>query len=121
MYKHFKWIPTLILGFFTCNIYTLYAWFRMSREQNDMAEKLGEKRIMCFLGAFLLGFVTFGIFTVFWMYKYSKQQAIVAADKNVDLTPTQNPILLWLLTAVPIYSFYVVCTNHNRLAAAFEA
>lgn len=121
MYKHFRWIPTLILGFVTCNVYTLYTWFKLSREQNDMAEKLGEKRIVGFLGAFVLGFVTLGIFPIVWMYMYSKQQAIIAADKNVDLTPTQKPVLLWLLTAVPVYSFYVLCTNHNRLAKAFEA
>lgn len=121
MYKHFKWIPAAILSVVTCGLYALYLWFKMAKQQNDMAEKLGEKRIMGFIGAFLLGCITFGIYLIVWMFLFAKQQTVVAQDKGVTLTPVQHPVVLWLLTAVPIYSYYVLCTNHNRIADAFEA
>jgi len=121
MYKHFKWIPTMILSVVTCGLYALYFWFKMAKQQNDMAEKLGEKRIMGFIGAFLLGYLTLGIYPIVWMYLFAKQQTVVAHEKGVSLTPVHNPVVLWLLTIVPCYSYYVLCTNHKRIANAFEA
>ncbi len=121
MYKRFNWIPAVILSVVTCSLYTLILWFKLSGEQNDMAEKLGERRIPSFIVAFLLGGITLGIYPMVWMFRYAKQQTIVAQAKCVELTPVQAPVVLWLLTFVPVYSFYVICENHNRLVGAFEA
>ena len=121
MYKRFKWIPALILNVVTCGIYSMFMWFKLAKEQNDMAEKVGEKKIKGFIVAFLLGCITFGIYPMVWMFLYAKQQAAVAEAKGVELTPVKIPVVLWLLTFVPVYSFYVICENHNRLADDFEA
>ena len=40
MYKRFNWIVTMILSVVTCGLYSMYVWYKMSKEQNDMAEKI---------------------------------------------------------------------------------
>jgi hypothetical protein len=50
-----------------------------------------------------------------------KQQAAVAEAKGVALAPTSSPIVLTILVFVPIYSFYVICDNCNKLVDAYEA
>ena len=121
MYKRFNWIVTMILSVVTCGLYSMYVWYKMSKEQNDMAEKLGLDRNRGFIGAILLGCITLGIYPVVWMFLYAKQQVAVAQARNVSLTPVQIPVVLWLLGFVPGYSYYVLCANHNRLVDAFEA
>lgn len=119
--KKFNWIKALLLNVVTLGIYSLFMWFKMAKQQNEMAEQLGEKKIMGFVGAFLLGMVTCGIFTIVWYFLFMKQQAAVAAAKGAALTPTASPIVLTILVFIPIYSFYVICNNCNTLVDAFEA
>lgn len=121
MFKRFNWIVVWLVGAVTCTIYTLYAWFTMGKNQNKMAEQVGVATTMNFIVAFLLGCVTLGIVPLVWMYKFCKQQVALAEAKGVELAPTKSPIVLWLLLFVPIYSFYMLCSNYNKLAEAYEA
>ncbi len=119
--KRFNWITTLLLNVVTLGIYGLYMWYKMAKQQNEMAEQVGEKTIMSFIAAFLLGFVTCGIFVIVWYFLFMKQQAALADAKGAALAPTANPIVLTILVFIPIYSFYVLCDNHNKLVDAYEA
>lgn len=118
--KRFNWIFTWLIGIVTLGIYQIYAWYTMTKQQNEMAEKLGEKKIMNAIVALLLGCVTCGIFTLVWLYKFMKQQTVLAEAKGVTLTPTSTPIVLFLLWLVPIFNIYMLCTNHNALCEAYE-
>lgn len=119
--KKFNWLVVWLVGAITLSIYTLYAWYKMAKQQNEMAAQVGEKQIMGFVGAFLLGCITCGIVPLVWMFNFMKQQVALADAKGVQLAPTANPIVLWILLFVPIYSFYVLCDNHNKLVDAYEA
>ena len=119
--KKFNWIKALLLNIVTLGIYSIYMWYKMGKQQNEMAEQLGEKQIMGFVAAFLLGMITCGIFTIVWFFLFMKQQAALAEAKGVALAPTASPIVLTILIFVPIYSFYVICDNNNKLVDAFEA
>lgn len=119
--KKFNWITALLLNIVTFGIYSIYMWYKLGKQQNEMAEQIGEKKIMGFIGAFLLGCVTCGIFLIVWYFLYMKQAQALAEAKGVALAPTSNPIVLTILIFVPIYSFYVICDNGNKLVDAYEA
>lgn len=119
--KQFSWVKTLILNIVTFGLYGLYAWYVMSKNNNELAEKYGEKKIMNFIVAMLLGCVTCGIFLLIWYFQFHKQQVAIAKASGAAVTPTESPIVLLIITFVPIYSFYVLCTNYNNGVAAAEA
>ena len=114
-YKKFEFVTALLLNVVTCGIYSLYMWYSMAKDANAEAERYGCKKIMDFLPAFLLGMVTCGIFTLVWMYQYSNQMVEIAQKKGLKVAPSDSPIVLLICTFVPIYSFYVLCDNHNRV------
>ncbi len=120
MYKRFRWILVILLNFVTCGIYGLIAWNKIASQQNHMAQRIGDRKIMGFFPAFLLGVVTLGIVSLIWMYKFSAQARNVAQAKGIVLFPTNNAVVLWLLTYVPVFSYYLVCANHNKLIDVFE-
>ena len=119
--KRFNWITSLLLSVVTLGIYQLFFWYKLTKQQNEMAEKIGEKKIMNFIGVFFLSFVTCGIFPLVWYFLFMKQQVALATAKGVALAPTASPFVLWLIIFVPIYSFYAICDNHNKLVDAYEA
>ena len=116
--KKFNWIALWLLPNVTFGIYGLYANHVMTKNLNAMAETCGKKKIMGYIPAWLLGFVTFGIFPIYWFYTFFNLQVELAKEKNVELKPVDNPWLLLLISCVPIYSFYVICDNHNKLVDA---
>ena len=120
MFKRMNWLVMWLVGAVTLNIYAIYAWYTMGKQQNRMAAQLGERPLMNYIAVFFLGFVTCGIVPLVWLYQFMKQQIVLAQAKGVELTPCKNPIALWLLMIVPIYSLYVVCANHNKLCGAYE-
>ena len=118
--KRFEFIVTFIISYVTCGIYTLYMWYQMAKANNEIARQNGKETIMDFIPAYLIGCVTCGIFLIYWYYKFFNQQVELQKLYGVKSEPTDNPILLILLTFVPVYSYYVICDNYNRTADAFE-
>ncbi len=112
--KQFGWVKTLILSVVTCGIYSWYFWIKSTSDKNKVAEKYEVPTIKSFIVAFLLGCVTLGIYQIVWMFKYFKQTILIAEKKNVDL-PIKNAFLAFILSFVPVYSWYLVCTMHNRI------
>ncbi len=121
--KKFNWVKCLLLPFVTCGIYNLYMWVKMTKNSNTIAEACGEKKIMGFIPALLLGCITCGIFLIVWFIKFQAQQIAIAKANGTATKPAQNAFVLFLLTLVPIYSYIVLCDNHNRNvdAATFAA
>ena len=117
-YKQFNWVAFWLLGVVTCGIYPLYVWYKMTQTNNEIAAKYGEKPIMNFLLSLLLGCVTCGIYSIIWIYKFMDLQVKIAEKSGVSVAPSNSPIVLLLLSFVPIYSFYVLCDNYNRTVAA---
>ena len=111
--KKFNWIATLIIGYVTCGIYALYAFFTMAGNSNKMAEKSGVQQINSFIVAILLSMVTCGIYSIFWVYKFFKQQVEIAKANGVTVQPVEEPIILLLLYCVPVYNFYILEGKNN--------
>ncbi len=118
--KRFEFIVTFLISYFLCGIYGLYAWYHMAKNDNEIARQNGKAVIMDFIPAYLLGCVTCGIYFIYWYYKYFEQQVELQKLYGVKSDPTDNPVLLMLLMFVPVYSYYVLCDNYNRLADAYE-
>lgn len=116
--KKINWILWLVLNYVTCGIYALYVYYVMTDNNNKIANERGVKTIMGFIPAFLLGIVTCGIFLIVWQYMFVKQQSEIANASGVTLTPTDSPVLLFLLAFVPFYGIYVYAENHNRVVDA---
>lgn len=120
MFKRINWLVMWLVGVVTFGIYQIIAWYQMTKQQNEMAERIGEKKVLNYIVVFLLGLVTCGIVPLIWSLMFCKQQKMLAEAKGIDLFPTSNAFLLWLLTFVPIFKFYVLCTNHNKLCDVYE-
>ena len=112
--KKFDFIPTLILSIVTCGIYALYVWYTMSENSNKIAEKCNVKKTSNFIWAVVIGMFTFGIFTLYWIYTYYVQQVAIAKANGVTVQPVTEPILLLILTCVPIFNYYILCDIHNK-------
>lgn len=117
-YKQFNWLTAFLLSIVTCGIYQIYLWYSISAANNAEAERLGCKKIMGFIPAFLIGMITCGIFLIVWYYLFMNQQVELAQKKGVAVSPVDNAILLTILMFIPIYSYYVLCENYNKVIAA---
>lgn len=114
MKKRFDFVVTFILNYVTCGIYALYMWYTMTENNNRIARKYGIPEIRNFIIAMLLGVITCGIYEIYWMYKFMEQQVAINRASGVESKPTDSPVVLLLLMFVPVYSYYVLCDNHNR-------
>ena len=119
--KKFNWITAIIFNALTFGIYSMYMWYVMTKNNNAMAEKYGEKKITGFIVAVLLGFITFGIYQLIWYYKFHAQQIAIAQAAGTKTAPCESAFLLFIITFVPFYSFYVMCDNYNKCVDASEA
>ena len=119
--KKFNWITAIIFNVLTFGIYSMYMWYVMTKNNNAMAEKYGVKKITGFIVAVLLGFITFGIYQLIWYYKFHAQQIAIAQAAGTKTAPCESAFLLFIITFVPIYSFYVMCDNYNKCVDASEA
>ena len=113
--KKFNWLTAFVLNVVTCGIYSLYMWYIISENNNKIAEASGVQTIMKFIPAFLLGCVTCGIFLIVWMYQFQKQQVEIAKANGTITEPVDSPVILMIILFVPIYSYYVMCENYNRV------
>ena len=70
MYTRINWITWWLLNIVTCGIYGIYIWYKMTKDLNDMAEKVDEKPVMGYILQLLLGCVTCGIYSIVWMFQF---------------------------------------------------
>ncbi len=111
--KKINWITALILNIVTCGIYSLYMFYVISKNNNELAEKNDVKPITSFIVAFLLGMVTCSIYLIYWYYKLMEQQVAINKASGANIAISDNPIVLTVCMFVPILSFYVLCENYN--------
>lgn len=120
MYKRISGVKWFILNIVTCGIYTLIMWIRMTRTHNRMADTVNQKRIMRFIPQLLLGCITFGIVSIVWIFKFFGQMSRLNAEKNAGIVP-RNAFLMFLMSCIPVYSFFWLANAHNKLVAAYTA
>ncbi len=114
--KQYSWIKALILNVVTCGIYSFIMWIKMTSARNKVAEKYGVKRIKGFIPAMLLGIITCGIYEIVWMFKFAKLTVETAKAKGISIPAGNNTFVHFILMSIiPVYSFYVLCTAHNRI------
>ena len=119
MYKKVSGIKFWLLGYITFGIYPLVVWARMSKQQNKMAEAVGEKKIMGFVAAWFLGLITCSIVSIVWMFKFFGQMSKLNNAKEVGIVPG-NAFVMFLMSCIPFYSFFWLAGAHNKLIAAYE-
>ena len=120
MFKRMNWLVMWLVGAVTLGVYRIVGWCIMTKNQNRMAQMMGEKKVMGYIGVLLLSLVTCGIFLLVWSFLFVKQQQILADAKGIELRPTSNAFLLWLLCYVPVLKFLFVCQNYNKLCEVYE-
>ena len=99
-------IVVILLGLFTCGIYSIY-WFYVNAEALNK-EVEDDEPLMNYILAVLLGMVTCGIFMLYWLYKF-----YLKVDKY---TGENNAILNFLLgiIATPIVGMAIAQNSINK-------
>ena len=119
MLKRLSGAKFWLLGWITFGIYRIVAWCRMTNNLNAMAYQLGETPIRGYFGAMLLGCVTFGIYPLVWFFKFFGLATRLSEKTNAGITPC-GTFGKFLMTWIPIYSFFWVAKMNNRLIDAYE-
>ena len=112
--KKFNWLAVWLIGAITGSIYYLYALHVMTKNQNEIAKRYNVKTIMGFIPAFLLGCVTCGIYVIIWFYQFAVQQSSILKAMGASSDPATPLGLFLTYYFIPIYSYYVLCENHNK-------
>ena len=118
MRKRYEFVTTLILSLVTCGIYALIMWADMANNLNEL-DTSGEKDLAnAWLAMLILTPITCGIYGIIWQIRFFTKLINVQKAKGVNPSPTDQPILLWLICCyIPIYSFYAICDNYNKAIA----
>ena len=112
--KKFNFLPTLLLSMVTAGIYSLYMWYVMNKNNNEVARQNGVPEIRKFIPAMLLGWVTCSIYLIYWYYKFQEQQVKILQAQGRPVCISSSPIVLLIIMFVPFLSYYVLCTNYNE-------
>lgn len=119
MYKRVSGVKFWLLGCVTCGIYPIIIWRRMTKNLNKMARKTDEKTIRGYIGAMLLGCVTFGIYPIVWIFKFFALASRLNEKASAGVAPS-NTFVMFLMSCIPIYSFFWMANMNNKLAEAYE-
>ncbi len=120
MYREFSFITVLIFSFMTCGIYGIYFMYCIAEDRNKMSDETGDVKGMSYLLAYIISVFTCGIFMYVWYYKYWNQTVLLAQHKGIKVTPSESPVVLVLLSLIPIYNCYMLCDSSNMLADAYR-
>lgn len=94
-------LPVILLGVFTCGIYSIY-WFYVTAQELDKECSDKSEPLMNYVLAFLLGIVTCGIFLIYWEYKFfQKADKVLKTDNwvlNLVLSILFSPIVGMIIT-----------------------
>ncbi len=113
--KRFEWVITFILSYVAGSMYMSYVLSVMAQNINAEDTTSGKSDLMnAWVAVLLLTPITCGIFGIVWYIKFFTKLVAVAEAKGVQIAPTNNPVLLWLIMCVPVYSFYVLCEAYNK-------
>lgn len=119
MYKRVSGAKFWLFGYITFGIYPLVIWCRITKNMNAMARKVGEKTIRGYIGAILLGCITFGIYPLVWLFKFFGLATRLNARVPAGVGPTST-FVKFLMSCIPIYSFFWMAGMNNKLADAYE-
>ena len=115
--KRVSGVKFWLLGAFTFGIYSIVVWCRMAKNLNTIAEQTGETTICGYFPALLLGCVTCGVVPIVWLFKFFGLASRLNAKLSAGVAPT-NPFLMFLMSCIPVYSFFWLATIHNELLDA---
>lgn len=112
--KKFNVITAIILSAITCGIYSLYLWYVVITNNNQIAANNNIPQISGFIKFILLSTVTCGIYGIYWYFKFWQQEGAILQAYGKPHVITGEPIVNLLLMFVPILSWYVLCESYNR-------
>lgn len=100
-------LTVVLLGLFTCGIYSLY-WFYTTAE--DLNVEDDEEPLMNYILAILLGIVTCGIYLIYWDYKFYQKVDKVTGENNAIVN------FLLVLFLIPIVGMAIAQNSINSHA-----
>lgn len=100
-------VTVVLLGIFTCGIYSIYWWYVTSNDLNKVEDS--EDSLMNYILALLLGLVTCGIYTIFWYYKFFKKLDAACSEENAVLN------LVLCIFTTPIVAMAICQSSINKL------
>ena len=119
MYRRVSGIKFWLLSYCTFGIYPIIIWRRMGKNLNKMARAVGDDPIGGYIGALLLGFVTFGIYPFIWLIRFFCLAARLN-EKAGNVVSPSNGFLMFLMSCIPVYSFFWMAKMNNNLVAAYK-
>ena len=119
MYSRISGAKFWLLGIVTFGIYPIVVWCKMVRNLNAMGSKVGERAIRGYIAAILLGCVTCGIYPIVWLFKFFGLASRLNARANAGVSPA-GTFPMFLMSIIPIYSFFWMANMNNKLANAYE-
>ena len=119
MYKRVSGLTFWLLNIVTCGIYGIVVYYNMTSNLNAMADKVGEKHIPNYIVALLLGCVTCGIYSIVWQFQFLGLANRLNDKANAGVSPS-GTFMMFLMSLIPIYSFFWLADMNNKLADAYE-
>ena len=119
MYKRVSGVKFWLLGCATFGIYPIIVWCRMTNNLNAMAQKVGEATIRGYIVAALLGCITCGVYPIVWLFKFFSLASRLNQKAGAGVAPS-GTFVMFLMSCIPVYSFFWMAGMNNKLAEAYE-
>lgn len=116
--KERNWFHVLLLSVLTCGIYNTYVWYCEFAELYVIEEKQGQVAIPYWL--FLILDILSGSLFGFVLMALYRKRAVEVLDSCQVKTRLRSPIIYSLLMYLPIISFYIHETQHNKLIRLYN-
>ena len=120
MFKRVSGVKFWLLSCITFGIYAIVTWCRMTNNMNTIAYQVGETPIRGYIGAMLLGCITCGIYPLIWLFRFFGLATRLSERTSAGITP-EGTFVKFLMSMIPIYSFFWMADMNNRLVDAYEA
>ncbi len=120
--KQRSFFARMALGFFTCGIYPVVYWAKITKDVNKLCEGDGKKTIS-YVVPWLLILPTLGISCIVWKALLTSRLKNNAARYNLRFSEgagSSVALSLVFLLAGPFVSQYVIVKNFNELAVAYN-
>lgn len=105
-----------LLDWVTCGLYSLYFWYCVGTDANDICQKDG-KYTGNYIVAWLLNIVTCGIYGVYWRYQLGQRLEDAGNEYGVRV---ESAVWFTVITYLPVLSYLYVCSLLNRFSEKYE-
>lgn len=114
------WKKIWLYGFITGGLYNWYVIYAMQNELGVM-ERQTKQNSMNLVFFYLLSFTTGSLYAFFVAYTYQRRALALAKAYGIDLWVKSPFIFALIVMYVPIFSYILMISNHNKLIDSYES